>query len=239
MGVRNTSPSGVAINLLERTAGLPPIGGFTAMGWFTLSDTPGYQGGLVYGDAGFNYLFLGTDSDGVTFLLYTPAQGDVNGPVLSLGVPYHWALVATGTGLNQVFGYLDGQLVATASGVPTIVGTQFRLLSDGQGNRLVGAVSAVKMWDVALSAAEVAHEMWTIRPQRWANLNGWWPLLSTTDLGDMSAPGRDWTLVGTLIDDNTHAVAWGAPAGLVAQLSGAPPVGGRPRSRKLLVLGVG
>jgi hypothetical protein len=85
-----------------------------------------------------------------------------------------------------------------------------------------GRMYAVKAWTVALSAAEIAQEMRSVRPVRLANLWGWWPTRpgASERLKDYSGQGRSFTEIGTLSDEDPHSIWWGARGGRKLSPSG-------------------
>jgi len=73
-----------------------------------------------------------------------------------------------------------------------------------------GRIGAIKLWQGALSVAEMTSEMGTIRPQRYTNLHSWyscWPDYHAVDFGPN---GYNWTVDGTLTDEAGPPVTWGA-----------------------------
>lgn len=79
------------------------------------------------------------------------------------------------------------------------------------GEDFDGRYAAVKVWEAELTADEIARERWSIKPQRTANLYGWWPMFpgSTERLRDYSGNGHNWSVVGTVVDEVHPPVPWG------------------------------
>lgn len=109
--------------------------------------------------------------------------------------------------------YVDGALDLTNT---TNVGARSETtpllalgLSAGASNRIDGRIAHVKTWTAALTADEVVAEMLVARPMRFANLWGWWPLLTHTDLNDYSGNGRTLTADGAPSTEDGPPVAWG------------------------------
>lgn len=114
--------------------------------------------------------------------------------------------------------YLDGVLDATATDNMTGRASALRMehgaIRDTNAQPSDSRVAAIKAWSVALTAAEVAREVYTIRPVRTANLYGFWPVRpgSGERVKDYSGNGRDWTEAGTLTDEDPPPISWGARA---------------------------
>jgi hypothetical protein len=71
-----------------------------------------------------------------------------------------------------------------------------------------GSIAAVKVWNAALTAAELQDESWTYRPQRTDGLFGWHPLLTTSGV-DSSGNHRPLSGgTGTTVADGPP-IAWG------------------------------
>lgn len=73
-----------------------------------------------------------------------------------------------------------------------------------------GRLAALKIWTAALTDAEILAEMRTVRPLRFTNLWGWWPLFTPSLGKDLTGNGRDLTAAGTPISGDGPPVSWGA-----------------------------
>jgi len=195
-------------DFLTRTTNLPPIATFTHMAWVYLTadlNVTGYA--LSYG-AGGSYS-VGVDADGVTLVFYNSFTA-VNGTAWTVGTWKHLALVVEGTGIGQAKVYVNGTLTLTLDGKSALTGTTLRLGTRAGGDSpWTGRVAASKVWDVALTAAQVAQEVWVYQPVRWASLNAWAPLLTHTNVQDYTVNARDWTTGGTLTTEDGPPIAWG------------------------------
>lgn len=204
---------------LSRTANVPNYNGtYTAMGWFWLASDRNDACTLFY--LGTNdilaYDYLYTDVDGVTFSV--SASGNVaHGTALALTTWYHLALVRESA--SSLKGYLNGVVDCSQA---TNVGTSRTAVERLDAGALVslpgiqpldGRVAGIKVWDTALTLAEIQQEMHTLRPQRYANLNLWSPCFpgSGERTRDYSGNGRTWTEAGTLTDEDPPPVSYGAP----------------------------
>lgn len=166
-----------------------------------------------------NFDHIGTDNDGTTLRQEVDGPGvsnAVTGSSLSIGTWYHVALVRTS--VTEVLVYLNGVLDITNSHGSVASRSAANLAELGQILNILpinGLVCHVKIYGAALTVDEIVQEMRTARPIRTANLYGWWPLFSYTDLVDYSGNGRDLTVNGTLSTEDGPPVSWGAPVWVV------------------------
>lgn len=210
---------------LLRTASLPSYNSaYTAMGWvYLVSDLNATVTIFAIDDNIDDIDAINLGSDGVTLQLGVVVGGVSTGPsgtTLSTGTWYHVAIVrASATDCRL---YLNGALdigpdTRDVSGRSAATRLEWGAFASVNLSRFDGRVAAIKIWDAALSAEEVAAEVRSIRPQRLANLNGWWPCFpgSGERARDYSGNGRNWTESGTLTDEDPPPVGWGAAALLV------------------------
>jgi len=90
---------------------------------------------------------------------------------------------------------------------------------------LNGSMAAVKVWDAAMTEAELQLEAWTYMPQRTANLRAWYPLLKP-DPNDASGNGQ--TLsggTGTTLDDGPP-ISWSTGRHRIVIPTASTPVSG-------------
>ena len=125
----------------------------------------------------------------------------------------HLAMVRTDS--SNVYLWKDGSQ-STASNQAVGGRSAATQLDAGNGRAgttpLNGRMYALKAWTVALTAAEIAIEMRSVRPVKLASLWLWSPGRpgATERLKDYSGNGRTWTEVGTLTDEDPPPVSWGA-----------------------------
>ena len=76
-------------------------------------------------------------------------------------------------------------------------------------------LTAMKCWQAALTAEEIAAEMRSIRPVRFADLHSWHPAIASVladALKDFSGNGRHWVATGSpSVQTQTPPVSWGSP----------------------------
>ena len=92
----------------------------------------------------------------------------------------------------------------------TSAGTNMYLGNDEYSEWLNGRMAHVKIWNVALTAAEIQQEMYSSRPQRFTNLWSWLPMIESGSgrNSEWSSSGNTWTANGTLADEDGPPVAW-------------------------------
>jgi hypothetical protein len=137
---------------------------------------------------------------------------------------YHVAMVRESATSCKV--YLNGVLDATnvTSNAARPAATRMNIATRNAGtNPFNGLVSYGKAWTVALSAAEIASEMRSVRPlHQLNNLYAWWPMRAgaTERAKDYSGRGRNWTENGTLVDEGDPPIWWGARSGFRHRVAG-------------------
>lgn len=140
-------------------------------------------------------------------------SSSVTGSVISVGAWNHIAMVVEGTGAGQFKAYLNGVLDITHAGNGSISAAGRMWFGNNNYTEFLnGRVGPWKVWDVALTAAEIAQEFRCIRPVRFANINSWSPCFpgSGERVRDYSGFGRDLTEMGTITDESPPPVSWGA-----------------------------
>jgi hypothetical protein len=186
---------------LRRTTSLPPITGFTTMGWFRVAgDNHAYSTMMGLGaNSGEAYLTQMCCGNGWRQLQVWTGSGLYVGSSLALGTWYH---VATTVGAGQVKVYLNGVLDITGSTNPNVVAQRLTIGNDIYGGWFDGNAANVKVYDAALTQAEIAQEMGQSAPVRTSGLNSWYPLQSVADAGtDYGPNGRAATVLGALTTD--------------------------------------
>lgn len=201
---------------------------YTWMGWFFVSvDRNDYSDLMSLNISGAfatsDYCQLGMNG---TTLEIGVNGSDSAGTNLSTGTWYHIAIVrASSTSLTC---YLNGAVDITNT---TNIGARSSVnrmehggVGTGNADPFNGRVVASKAWSTNLSAAEVAREMRTYRPQRTDSLYAFWPMRpgATERTRDYSGRGRNWTEGGTLSDEADPPLAWGGRVYII----GSAPAGG-------------
>jgi hypothetical protein len=195
-------------DVLRRTANLPPVGGFTMMGWFRiLADTTSYSTFLAMGGNNGStntYRLLRCCGNGWQELdVMTGASSGVAGKLSTpSGAWYHIALTVSGSGTGHVKAYLNGVLKSTVDGNPATLAQEFSIGNDSRNIWFNGSAADVKLYDAPLTASEIVQEMGRFEPVRTANLNAFYPLQSAAQSTlDFSGNNRSLALGGTLDND--------------------------------------
>jgi Concanavalin A-like lectin/glucanases superfamily len=200
---------------LVRTSSLPNYNQpYTLMGWFRTESST--QFGTYFNQWAGSYqnqdaLHRNNTASEISLEVWNGGGGiGLYGPAIPLGTWTHYAIVRSGATDCRL--YIDGALIGVNSFDITGRTAQTEIRIGWTTVSLDARVAAVKAWSVALSAAEVAREVETIRPIRTASLHGFWPLFpgSTERTWDYSGNARHWTEVGTLTDEAPPPVPWGA-----------------------------
>lgn len=160
-----------------------------------------------------NYLYLATDSDGVTmkgWVFVGGSERTVTGPVMAVGTWYRLALVVNGVNATLYHGTATGVLSApSVANWFTITGTTtFRVGANVfAGEWLNGCVANLKHYSTNLTQAEVERELGAYVPARTANLVRWHPFVAN-ETTDYSGAAR--TLSGgvTTTREDGPPIAW-------------------------------
>lgn len=201
----------------RRTANLPAFSAFTACGWAKLSvDTNAYATIWALQSAG-DYIILATDSDGTSLKLFDTGVSTATIATLTVGQWFFWAVVGSSATNRVAYYALPGATSLTASGtLSTNVSSTTNRMSlgdDSFGEPWNGCIERVRVWDAALSTAELLQEMNRTAPARYSNLNIFSPMIASTvalSATDYSGNGRNWTANGTLAVEHGAPVSWGA-----------------------------
>lgn len=197
---------------------------YTWMAWVDLvtdTDTYGHIWAAMSAtyDDWYDADWLGTTSDGESLRVGCAIGGSEasgTGSPMTVGTPVHVAVVRESASVLKL--YQGGSYATQASmDISARSATQremLGLLNGGGGFRGPCRLTAIKCWQAALTADEIAAEMRSVRPLRLANLHSWHPAIAsdlTTALKDFSGNGRDWSDQGTLsVASQTPPVSWGA-----------------------------
>lgn len=209
---------------------------YTIMCWtMIVTDPNDYQSLVSIGDSGGNYQdFLQCKGDGTTLQIASwtsPNFVESTGVALTLSTWYHVAMVRESTTSLKFYfnGALQDTITQASSGRAAAAFNDMGRTNSGSGGvgeYWGGRVDAIKSWTAALTLAEVAQEMNTKLPVRYANLLQFcptWPGASERVL-DYSGNGANWTAFNTPTDEDPPPVSYGAPVWAVGKpTSGAAP----------------
>ena len=204
---------------LARTSGVLDYNGtYTWMAWVRYNsdlNAYGHIFGINRNDAAANYDYIGLNGTGEALISLVDVGGaltEETGSNLTASTWYHICAVRASTTSLAI--YLNGTLSTTNTRNVTGRSASTRMeiggFSTSDFDRTDIRVAAVKIWNTALSAAELAQEIYRITPAQFTGLWLWSPLIgSTTDIGDYSGNARDWTAGGTLTVEDGPPVSWG------------------------------
>ncbi len=174
--------------------------------------------------------FVGTITSGVDLVAAVNGGSGSTQATWTVGQTRHVCLRRSSSSSLDLI--VDGVLIGSDT---TAAGTSRTLTAMESGSVLSGALArwdghkfAEKAWSASLSIDEIAKEMWTIRPQRTANLYAFWPGIANTASAaatDFSGNGRSWTNNGTIsVEDPGAGVGWGASPLFVNNPAAGPAV---------------
>lgn len=193
---------------------------YTWMAWVDLvtdTDTYGHVWAAMSAtyDEWYDADWLGTSSDGESLRVGCAIGGSEasgTGSPMTVGTPVHVAVVRESASVLKLY---QGGSYANQASMDISARSATQREQIGTLNTYPGPVrlTAIKCWQAALSAEEIAAEMRAIRPLRLANLHSWHPAIAgnvTDALKDYSGNGRDWTARGSpSVAAQTPAVSWG------------------------------
>lgn len=180
------------------TSGLPTVRLFTVVCWICLvSDRNSTSVFWSMDSSSSQSSYLGTASDGTTLAFDWSGGGSsfTPGSTMTVGEWHRTAVVVNGTSALLYQGSATGALTQTAElanyGLPTgtltfYLGNSASLSSSWWPD---ARIAGFKMWDAALTSAEVEKELSRYQPQRWANINRWHPLVNA-EVTDYSGYAR-------------------------------------------------
>ena len=205
--------------LYRASGAVPTTGPYTIMFWVNPHFAGRYQSWFMQMDSASsygNYFFVGqaTDTDPPRF---QPDRRGATKPVnITLDVWAHYA-VSSGSADGTGKVYLDGVDVTspTTGNWANLVG-DYTIISgdpDTPGNWSEIGITALKIWNVQLSEAEVNEEMGYYAPQRTDGLWAWWTLrdATTEEIEDRGSSGLDWTSVGSPTTEPGPNLQWTSP----------------------------
>lgn len=200
---------------LRRTANLPSTSAFTATCWFYYVATrSAFAYFLGVDDASSAYILLGFDNANNLEIAYSSGATENNFAAAPATSAWHFmALRANGTNVKGFHRTLAGTWqTVTSSVTPSFTPTGMYFGSDGFDEWVNCRLAGIKVWDAALTDAEIENEAETLMPQRFANLNLWTPGFpgSGERTRDYSGNGRNLTEGGTLTDEDAPPIAYGA-----------------------------
>lgn len=188
-----------------------------------------------FSDGGSNAFGLQTDTDGVTWQLYSSSNGVTNLFAATVGT---WYFIAFAKGPNngetQAWWADAATLALSTSGTTnhnqatTITGITYGESGFG-GEWLNGSMAAVKIWaGVRLTQAEFERERFQYLPHRTSNLYGFYPFLQG---GATAGARQDFSGSGNTLSNGTNSATTDGPPitwrqfqfNLASQITGSIP----------------
>lgn len=219
MAVRITGPD----QALALRSNLPTSDAFTVTAWINANPINGQSqyGALaiesaVSGNAPF-FHYLGWDSTPSYGISSSPGGRTNTFPTRALNNEWFFTHMTARSGVlagewwdtEGVGGDGSAQTITIQD---TFTPAQLGIGGNSYNFWIDAAYAVVKFWDTDLTDDEIKAEMHTIRPQRFANLIGWWPLFQGDNrLLDFSGQGNDLTEFGTgFTQEDGPPVSWGS-----------------------------
>jgi len=186
---------------------------FTILGWFRIhASTANWQRFWDYPTPGL-WQYLGCDQS-VQNIIYAdnvhPA-GHINICPASVGTWFRTALVRTGptaTGYASAVG--NALSNATQTGINALGESLYIGGGESSDEWFNGGAAAVKVYNAALTAAEVEAELAQYQPRRTTNLTNWYPLI-VPETTDYSGNGNNLTAGSTeTTTEDGPPIPWGS-----------------------------
>jgi len=197
---------------ITRSTSLPAANAFTACGWArNLATLTGDRCLCIFGNTDLTENHGYGNLNGIGWCVFnstdTPPVFDSSPAANEI---FFWALRADGTDLAGYFAKVgDATLNKKTTAYRTFTPGLLRVGNDILSDYANMTIGPVKIWDAALTDAEIAQERWGIRPRRTTNIHIWSPLQVNSI--DYSGQGRNWTESGTPTYEDGPPVGWGAP----------------------------
>jgi len=175
-----------------RALSLGSLSALTVACWFKISADRNTWSSIFFIDSGqVDNWGMQTAEDGVTMNAVMDASTREGMGTLTVGTWYYACLATSGTTGNLYY-KSDGGTLTTQSitGASAVTADTLRLGESPWGSEwLNGCLTAVKVWNVQLTAVEAQQESLQHLPHRTANLLAWYPL-TQPDTKDYSGNGR-------------------------------------------------
>lgn len=197
-------------DILYRTANLPGFAAYTLAAWFYRVNAqagsfiyPLSLENTAYPTDASQYNVLGIDTAGTLHVTNSGAATNFSATP-AVGTWFYAYMRGNGTNLQ------GGWAAATAAAFTTVSQSQGNVFtpanlafgSDTFDEFLDGRVAYPRVWDAALTDAELLAEMRSPIPVRWANLNLGPRLLTDTDFNDKTSNARNFTVGGSITSED-------------------------------------
>jgi hypothetical protein len=218
--------TGAGENYLSFT-GVPSTTAFTMMAQVYLrSDANDYS--ILFGFTGTNQPYMGINIDGITPELGDDSNDRLSSIALSVGTWNHLCWVRNAVGDDVL--YVNRAVGLSTALEPEGAGSTSLYIGRFGGGAIpynIGAtrLDGIKIYNAALSSAEVTLESYSISPVRHANLWAWLPTNNGGVIGsDWSGNGRNFTINGTIPQEDPAPVSWGGSEILIPSFGSVNPI---------------
>ena len=164
-----------------------------------------------------SYWICETASDGTTLQIASDNVLENDIGTITPGVPFFWAVTASGTDSGETIGYMRSLGSNTLLSQP-LVGNrnfgwsagEFRIGSTpvGGGEYWTGDIGPVMVFDRVLTAHELEVQSYYARPMFATSLHLWWPATDPSSAQDLSGNGRNGTIAGALTAGDLGNQLW-------------------------------
>lgn len=208
MAVRWTSSGGA----FSSTEGVGSLSSYTITCYVMIETDRNAFGNIIWMESSNRHYFINSD-DGITTWFQSPA-GVQGNQVWSLNTWYRLAIVVSSTTVT-LYRAPVGSALEVASGSVTAASSQNNIYLGGSSinsDWFSGRMAAFKMWNAALSAAEVEQELFQYQPVRTASLLRFHPFI-TADGTDYSGNGYDLSGGAGALTADGPPIKWKRPRG--------------------------
>jgi len=187
----------------ERALSLPGTT-YTYTCWFYISAYRSFWSGIIdVGSGAPFWQYFGIDASNTNIIFAWNGATHINVAPSASGVWFRGAVVRSGTALTAYAGQVQNALSDSNGGITGLTPGKLSIgRSVNNGEWFNGRVAAFKMWDAALTLAEIENELAQYQPRRTTNLLRFHPFINT-ELTDYSGGGYNLTAgsTSTAIED--------------------------------------
>lgn len=201
---------------LRLTTNLPTIDPFTVLMFVKLSvNKITYTCPFSVDNGTGDWIYMETDSDGVTLRLWDDTTGSSSGTALQMGIMTvgDWYVIGFSNSGTTLTGYFAPLFSPFTSGSISSSSLTIGNLRIGQspwaGEYLDGCVCGVKIWQDVLTTRELENERTQYLPQKTKNLYAFYSLLNAPYANmDESGNAHTTTVFGTLDTEPGPPIPW-------------------------------
>lgn len=207
-------PGSASSQILTNSSGVPGSALFSLVAWMRFTSASiSYHISLDSATAG-QYCLFGKIIGSMYIDWAGAGNTQTQGATVTTGTWYRMGAVINGTAATLYQGTASTSLTTYTQSANFVLPTgtlSWKLGgSTANGNNAAGDLACVKIWDTALTAAEIDQETWQYLPKRLTNISRWYPLV-INETTDYSSNAR--TLSGgtgvTTSTDSGPPIKWG------------------------------